>query len=321
MLGPAVHPDECVLRPISPVTKGPVRNRLLPVDDSCNVASIVLKTILENSNDNCGRDDSFKEGGEVELDAVFFESGRSRFSNLHEKEFWESVFDRTGKANKFIDRQGCGSGDHHEHENFAFSNTMKSLYQHVSKNMIVGETVKPLNMVGSEDKRIQRDKCAWKDHIENMEIPKPIYLRHEPDHDIKELTCRHKTSFQESSLSVGTNFLEEVMAVLLTQRAPLPKHCVSINSDKTRHSTLRKKNGLIYIVSHGKDTHVDESLAAMPKFVAENFASTLYDKMKEVDYCSRGISTPFHRFLDDDDGKPKEQEVSVLSNINFVKIN
>jgi hypothetical protein len=34
LLGPAIHPSECALRSVSPVTRGPIRGRILPVDET-----------------------------------------------------------------------------------------------------------------------------------------------------------------------------------------------------------------------------------------------------------------------------------------------
>ncbi|KAL7510463.1 hypothetical protein ACHAXN_007709 [Cyclotella atomus] len=165
LLGPAVHPSECALRSISPVSKGPIRGVILPVQKNSG-------PFLEELIDQYER----IKGEERKSVVLALESGRSRFQEplLLEEEDERDFF-------------GSGGGDFECDENL-FHETMMVFYSkdnHPNESSDGCITVKRDNMANNASRQ--------------EPIRAPLFIRHQPPdlnriHQLKNLRARGENS-------------------------------------------------------------------------------------------------------------------------------
>ncbi|KAL3781743.1 hypothetical protein HJC23_004842 [Cyclotella cryptica] len=187
-LGPAVHPSECALRKISPVTKGPIRNRLLKIEHS----KPVLRELVE----------SHERIMQEKMMAVVssLESGRSRFtcgmSDNYPHPFGSDDDSRDGEVRRSIFKTGQPRGD-------LFYQTMVELY---SRN---GYLCDPF------DATTVSDNAVIDSTNETTPSPKSLFLRHEsPDlskiRRLKSLRASNAVSYADS---LSTMFQPELKSL------------------------------------------------------------------------------------------------------------
>ena len=147
-LGPAVLPSECALRPVTPVTKGPVRGHRLHISPPLLTTPLeALTKLYSNLMDK-------------RMDAVIaaLESGRWRLGSDSSIDY-DEVLGLASSEDVTVNRRPRDT---------TFLDTMKINYSDSTSNIDGSET--------SLKSRI------WTQHILDLPMPEPArYLRHEPD--------------------------------------------------------------------------------------------------------------------------------------------
>jgi hypothetical protein len=172
MLGAAVHPSDCTLRSIAPVTKGPVRGTTIPIarelpklfEESAKLYTVLVDT---------------------KLDAVTasLDTGRSRFDSIRGRVL--------GPSSDASMRNGLHDTPHHR---ATFAETMKVVYGRHGGFRDDDDPCLDLDGENALNSQI------WTQHVNDMPIPNSIYLRHEPDdlakiYSDKSLRSSAKSSF------------------------------------------------------------------------------------------------------------------------------
>ena len=150
-LGPAIHPSECAFRPISPVTRGPVRGKLIPIAVSEPLGEItkLYSNLVERK-----------------LDVVIasLECGGSRFDSSSDD-----------ISLPFSSRELIYRGI--EHNDNSFIDTMRIEYGRDDHQ----DMTSCLNNLDPEKENVLITKQIWTQHVNGMSMPKSIFLRQEPE--------------------------------------------------------------------------------------------------------------------------------------------
>ena len=151
-LGPAIHPSECAFRPILPVTKGPVRGKLIPI---AQPASEPLGEITKLLYSNLV---------ERKLDVLIasLECGWSRFDSASD----DCIL-------PFSSRELIYRGM--EHNDNSSIDTMRIEYGRDDY-----QDMTCLNNLDPEKENVLT-KQIWTQHVNGMSMPKSIFLRQEPE--------------------------------------------------------------------------------------------------------------------------------------------
>lgn len=257
LLGPAVHPSEMAYRSIEPLTKGPMRGKLLsiPPEQQCNNMKVLTDLLSKNNSQSSTSRKQFSSSGGGEISGLL-ESGRSR-----------------------LIQNNSTSSDNNELASTSFVDTMSIIYNNNDK--------------GNNDK--ENTQMIWNQHVNNLPIPKSIYLKHDSEDDLDKIHALKSLRMTNSS----TNFAADMARTIRK-----PKNLCTLKSV----SNGQKKTGLQRVEN-------TKSSSVKPSFDMTLFCASKPSKKKKEDFASRLNSTvPFTKLLDDDNDIVKEAEsVSVVS--------
>ena len=264
-LGPAVHPSECALRPIAPVTKGPI-----PIGGLKTVLDEMVKlhsNLMENKLRN---------------EFLSFESGRSRFqiSAADDLPGPSELFGESYPEHTF----GISESSHrYERESISFSETMRALYTQSSAQTDLCRIHKYSHLSCDANKEHSKHQPeVWSRQVKNPLLSKSLYLRHAPA-DLTQIQ-RFK-SFHSADITAYAN----VVASFFQPRL----RTLHLESGSSR---MKMKNGLgLFGVSNGEAAPTLDKLSLRFKFAPASCSNL---ESETDDFPSRGLSVSFAQFFE-----------------------
>lgn len=272
LLGPAVHPSECALRSISPVTKGPIRNKILPIDN-IEGRGCVLVDLVERNEEIMGR--KFNDV------LASLESGRSRFVGRGGRYSDSGGRELKGVGGGVEDAFGMESMHDDASNDDTFVQTMKVLYSRDGDVCSTNDESPPNSTTTTFNNGVTIDTH----HTKYPKTSYPIQFRHEPT----DLAKIHQDKSMKSSNA--TSYSKTIVSSFRPKLAALSDN----DGEKEAHRTA---NGFVLV---GTSAGRGESREGMMSTFRPTFAPKKFyvgKKSLGVDYSSRGISVPFTKFLD-----------------------
>ena len=225
MLGPAVQPSECAFRSIAPVTKGPVRGNILPIHTN----NKPLEEITKHYSNN-------EENKQLNNVIQGLESGRSRFDN--------------GSGSNNIFTVPMPDADDNELlQDTTFVDTMRIVFSN--------DNGKSPSHGSSSNNSLEKENCTinssqkkivWAQHVNNLPMPKSIYLKHEPEDEDLDKIYRLKSL--RSSAIVGTSFASQVTRTLKCK--PPQLGTLKRSSNRERMMGLESSNNRLVLKDPSK---------------------------------------------------------------------
>ena len=225
MLGPAVQPSECAFRSIAPVTKGPVRGNILPI----HTKNKPLEEITKHYSNN-------EENKQLNNVIQGLESGRSRFDN--------------GSGSNNIFTVPMPDADDNELlQDTTFVDTMRIVFSN--------DNGKSPSHGSSSNNSLEKENCTinssqkkivWAQHVNNLPMPKSIYLKHEPEDEDLDKIYRLKSL--RSSAIVGTSFASQVTRTLKCK--PPQLGTLKRSSNRERMMGLESSNNRLVLKDPSK---------------------------------------------------------------------
>ena len=269
MLGPAVQPSECAFRSIAPVTKGPVRGNILPIHTN----NKPLEEITMHYSNN-------EENKQLNNVIQGLESGRSRFDN------------GSGSNNIFTlpmpdDNDGLL-------QDTTFVDTMKIVFSNDNgKSPSHGSSGS--NSLEKENCTINssQKKIVWAQHVNNLPMPKSIYLKHEPEDEDLDKIYRLKSL--RSSAIVGTSFASQVTRTL--KYKPSQLGTLTRSSNRERMIGLELSNNRLVVKDPSK-------YCTKPKcdiMCGYDFSESRQKDDYELRMMMNTTTVSFTKFLEDDE--------------------
>ena len=225
MLGPAVQPSECAFRSIAPVTKGPVRGNILPIHTN----NKPLEEITKHYSNN-------EENKQLNNVIQGLESGRSRFDN--------------GSGSNNIFTVPMPDADDNELlQDTTFVDTMRIVFSN--------DNGKSPSHGSSRSNSLEKENCTinssqkkivWAQHVNNLPMPKSIYLKHEPEDEDLDKIYRLKSL--RSSAIVGTSFASQVTRTLKCK--PPQLGTLKRSSNRERMMGLESSNNRLVLKDPSK---------------------------------------------------------------------
>lgn len=170
LLGPAVHPSEMAYRSIEPLTKGPIRGKLLsvPPEQQCNNTTMKVVTNILSKNNNQSSTSIkqfFSSGGGI---SALLESGRSRL--IHNN----ASINNNALTSTFVD-------------------TMNIIYNDNDKE---------------NEQRLSQ--MIWNQHVNNLPMPKSIYLKHDSEDDLDKIHALKSLRMTNSSTNFAADMTRTI---------------------------------------------------------------------------------------------------------------